>query len=63
MPSKQSVSEFKTLFQSRYGITLTNDEAFEKATDLLRLYKTILEPTMKMKHDYGKKIHPQTHTQ
>lgn len=63
MPSKQAVSEFKALFQSRYGIALTDDEAFEKATSLLRLYKTVLEPTMKMKHDHGKNIQSQTHTQ
>ena len=63
MPSKQAIAEFQAIYQNRYGITLSDDEAFEKATSLLRLYKTVLEPKMKMKHDYGKKIHPKKYPQ
>jgi len=48
MPSKQAVAEFKALYQQRYGIVLTDDEAFEKSIRLLRLYKAVFYPTMKM---------------
>ena len=55
MPSSQAISEFKALYQTRYGIALSDDDAFERATSLLRLYKTVLEPTMKMNQDYGQR--------
>lgn len=51
MPSKQAVAEFKALYQKRYGVTLPDDEAFEKSTSLLRLYKAVFYPTMKMNPD------------
>ena len=51
MPSKQAVAEFKNLYQQHYGVVLTDDEAFQKATSLLRLYKAVLQPTMKMNLD------------
>lgn len=60
MPSTHAIAELKALYQSRYGIT--DNEAFKKVTGLLRLYKTILEPPMKMKHDHGKNIQSQMHT-
>jgi len=63
MPSKQVIAEFKVLYQKRYGVTLSDNDAFEKAASLLRLYKTVLNPTMKMNQDYGKDIQSQTHTQ
>lgn len=62
MPSPQAISKFKSLYQTRYGIALSNDDAFEKSTSLLRLYKAVLEPKMKMNQDYGKNIHTQTNT-
>ena len=43
MPSKQAIDEFKGLYQLKYGITLSDQEAFEKASSLLSLYKTIIK--------------------
>ena len=64
MPTQQAITEFKILFKSHYGINLTDQEAYEKASGLLRLYKAIQpEPNMKMKPDHGKKIQITTHTQ
>ena len=51
MPSKQAVAEFKTLYQQHYGVVLTDDEAFEKSTRLLCLYKAVFIPNMKMNPD------------
>ncbi|MGE4169851.1 MAG: hypothetical protein AB7F28_03940 [Candidatus Margulisiibacteriota bacterium] len=61
MPSQQAIAEFKQLYQQHYGITLSDKEAFEKATSLLRLYKAVLEPTMKMKPDYAKEPSTPSH--
>jgi len=36
-----AIKEFKEIYQSRYGIKLSNKEAFEKATKLYNLYKTV----------------------
>lgn len=51
MPSKQAIAEFKALYHQHYGVVLTDEEAFKKASGLLRLYKTIYAPTMKMNTD------------
>ncbi len=50
MLSNQAIAEFKALYKSCYGVPLTNEEAFEKATSLIRLYKAVFIPKMKMNH-------------
>ena len=62
MPSKQAITEFKELYKNRYGITLTDQEAFEKGNSLLQLYTTILKPTMNMQNNHDKEIHSKKNT-
>ena len=51
MPSKQAVAAFKALFQTHQGIVLSDKDAQQKATALLRLYRAVYTPTMKMNPD------------
>lgn len=62
MLSEQAVTEFKSLYLNRYGIALSDQDAFEKASRLLTLYKTVLFPNKNMKPDHAQAIYPQIHT-
>ena len=42
-PSKESVEEFKEIFQKEYGQKLTDEEASESAYSLLNFFKLLLE--------------------
>ena len=41
MLTKQAISEFREIYFNKYGETLSDMEATEKANDLLSLYKTV----------------------
>ena len=40
----EAIQEFKALFQKQYGITLSDEEATLRATNLLKLYKAVYGP-------------------
>ena len=40
----EAIREFKVLFQKQYGITLSDEEATLRATNLLKLYKAVYGP-------------------
>ena len=44
MVSDASLQKFKELYQKRYGINLSNEEAFEKANRLINLYRAVYKP-------------------
>ena len=44
MPSPQAVKEFKDLYLRRYGVLLSDAEAFAQAIRLLSLYKAVYKP-------------------
>ena len=41
MLTKQAVDEFKKIYLKKYGVALTDDDAFEKASSLLNLCRTV----------------------
>ena len=40
----EAIREFKLIFQKQYGISLSNEEASLRATNLLKLYKAVYGP-------------------
>lgn len=52
MLTKQAIAEFRELYSKKYGETLTDEEATQKANDFLNFYKTILRVPHPKKSDY-----------
>jgi hypothetical protein len=46
------ILDFQKLYLEEYGVTLTDDEALERATKLIELLQTIMKPITK--EDYQK---------
>lgn len=46
------ILDFQKLYLEEYGVTLTEDEAIERATKLIELLQTIIKPITK--EDYQK---------
>jgi len=44
MLSEQAIEEFRAIYRNQYGIELPLSEATKQASNLIRLYKTILSP-------------------
>lgn len=44
MVSDASLQKFIELYQKRYGIELSKEEAFEKASRLVNLYRAVYKP-------------------
>lgn len=44
MVSKESLEKFKMLYQAKYNISLTDEEATQMATDLVNLMQVLLKP-------------------
>ena len=42
--TKEAIEEFKSIYQEEFGEILPDDEAYEKASNLLRLFKVIYRP-------------------
>lgn len=42
--SKKAIDEYKEIYRREYGKTLTDQEAYEQASNLLRLFKVIYRP-------------------
>lgn len=42
--SQLAIDEFKQIFQTEYGVVLSNEEATEKAAHLLNLFKVFGSP-------------------
>ncbi len=61
MLSQQAISEFRELYLKKFGRTLTDEEATEKANGLLNLYKVVFQtPNMKrsMKNGQHERTNP-----
>ncbi len=54
MLSEQAVEEFRTIYRNQYGIELPFADAAKQASNLIRLYKTVLSP---LKNETLKKQH------
>ena len=57
MLSKEAISEYKILYEKRFGVLLSDIEASFRANNLINLYKAVLgsEPTeIKQTDDYDK---------
>ena len=44
MLSEQAIEEFRAIYRNQYGIELPLSEATKQASNLIRLYKTVLSP-------------------
>ncbi|RLA95741.1 MAG: hypothetical protein DRG83_18185 [Deltaproteobacteria bacterium] len=42
--SKKAIEEYKEIYQRQFGTRLSDREAYEEASDLLRLFKVIYPP-------------------
>ena len=49
---KVHILDFQKLYLEEYGVTLSDDEALERATKLIELLQTIMKPITK--EDYQK---------
>jgi len=47
--SQERLNEFKVLMKKHYGVKLTQEEAYESASRLLRFYELLLEIDQKTK--------------
>ena len=48
--TREELDEFKRLAFKEYGVELTDDEAFEQATALLRLFDSMIDEKLATKH-------------
>lgn len=48
MVNKEILDKFKRLYQEKYDIVLTDEEAIEKATTFLNLMKVLIYPKPKL---------------
>ena len=53
--SKKAIDEYKEIYQREYGKTLTDQEAYEQASNLLRLFKVIYRPLPSKKKNKNSK--------
>jgi hypothetical protein len=44
MLSEQAIEEFRTIYRNQYGMELSFADATKQASNLIRLYKTVLSP-------------------
>jgi len=51
MLSKQAIEEFKEIYFNKFGQRLSIEEATKKATNLIRLYKSVLRPSNHIDED------------
>ena len=58
MVSEEGLKEFKELYKARYGVDLQPEELFQKANNLLNLYRAVLMPnlTINIKHKHEKEL-------
>jgi len=55
MLSTQAINEFKALYLNRYGVSLDNDSAAERATELIGLYKAVYGENINTSKQYEEK--------
>jgi hypothetical protein len=48
--SEDKIDKFRELYEEKYGIELSKDEAAEKAANLARLMKAVYRPMKKEEH-------------
>lgn len=56
MISQKSLDEFKRLYREHFGKDLTNAEAYEKGSRLIRLLEIVYKPMTKEEFDRMKEI-------
>lgn len=44
MLSKQAISDYKKIYKAEFGVELTDAEASEQSTKLLRIFRLIYKP-------------------
>ena len=49
MISKESLEEFKKIYKKEFGEEISDQEAFERATNLLNLYRILYKPDREIK--------------
>lgn len=55
-PSKEAIEEFKEIYKKVSGEKITDQEAYDKASRLLRLFEAIYKPVPKDKEKEFKKF-------
>lgn len=53
--SKKAIEEYKEIYQEEFGETLTDQETYEQASNLLRLFKVIYRPLPSEKNNNNSK--------
>jgi hypothetical protein len=51
MLSTQAIKDFQKIYKNAYGITLTDSEALDLASNLLSVFKVVYKP---IKYEWGK---------
>ena len=51
MISKDALEKFKALYKNRFNIDLTDQEALDKGTRLIRLVKAVYKPMTQEEYD------------
>lgn len=60
MISKERLEEFKRIYKKKFGKELSNQEALEKATKLLRMVELVYKPITKENYDKLQKRRKET---
>lgn len=47
MLSKDAIEEFKAIYKKEFGEDISDEEALEKGTELINLFKVIYRPILK----------------
>ena len=54
--SKEAIKEFKEIYKKEFGEEISDREAYDKASNLLRLFEAVYKPIPKDKQQEFKKI-------
>jgi len=60
MISKESLGEFKKIYKEEFGEEISDQEALEQATKLLRLVEIVYKPTTQEEYDKIQKRREET---
>jgi len=55
MISKEHLERFKVLYKNRFGVEISDQEALEKGTSLIRLMELIYKPMTQEEYDLVQK--------
>ena len=60
IPSKEAIKEFKEIYRKEFGEELSDQDALEKASKLLRLMEIIYKPMTQKEYDEVQKRREET---